>query len=102
MSGVIATRVGAPVWLDAMVPTETQLGELKAFYTGLFGWGWDHGSADTGHYSIARVRGRAVMGLSAREPGTGALLTYFATRDAAADVARDDRGAEDAGPRQCD
>ena len=77
-----------PVWVDAMVPTVEKLAAFKEFLTGVFAWEWEHGEADTGFYSIATHRGRAVLGLGQMEGTSGTLITYFATDDAAGDVAR--------------
>ena len=79
---------GMPVWVDAMVPTVEKLAAFKEFLTGVFAWEWEHGAADTGFYSIATHRGRAVLGLGQMEGTSGTLVTYFATDDAAASVAR--------------
>ena len=79
---------GMPVWVDAMVPTVEKLATLKGFLTGVFAWDWEHGEADTGFYSIATHRGRAVLGLGQMDGTSGTLVTYFASDDAAAGVAR--------------
>ena len=79
---------GMPIWIDAMVSTAEELAALKEFYSGVFSWTWDHGPAETGYYSIARHRGRAVMGLGQMAATSGTILTYFSTDDAAGSVAR--------------
>jgi uncharacterized protein len=79
---------GMPIWIDAMVSSAKQLAALMEFYSGVFAWTWDHGPEETGYYSIARHRGRAVMGLGQMEATTGTIVTYFSTHDAAESVAR--------------
>ena len=79
---------GMPVWVDAMVPTLEKLTAFKEFLSGVFDWEWRHGEADTGYYSIATHRARAVLGLGQMDGTSGTLVTYFATEDAAASVAR--------------
>ncbi|MDE3082501.1 MAG: VOC family protein [Acidobacteriota bacterium] len=88
MTDFDAHAPGMPVWVDAMVPTLEKLAALKEFLTGVFAWDWQHGEADTGYYSIATHRGRAVLGLGQMDGTAGTLVTYFATDDVAASVAR--------------
>ncbi len=79
---------GMPVWVDAMVSAPAQLAALKEFFAGVFDWTWDHGVAETGHYSLARLDGRAVLGLGQMEITTGTLVTYFSTQNVERRVAR--------------
>jgi uncharacterized protein len=58
------------------------------FYGSLFDWSFDEGAAETGFYTIARHDAQAVMGLGENAGGDGRAVTYFATGDAAASVAR--------------
>ncbi len=79
---------GLPVWIDAMVPTREKLAAMKGFLSGVFAWDWEHGEADTGFYSIATHRGRAVLGLGQMDAASGTFVTYFATANVDASVAR--------------
>lgn len=56
----------------------------RSFYTELFGWDWDIASEEYGSYSIARLRGSTVAGLSrSSDPEHPAVwTTYLATGDA--------------------
>jgi uncharacterized protein len=77
-----------PVWVDATVGSVDQLKGLRDFLSSLYGWSWDLGTEDTGHYSIAFHDGRPVMGLGQGESADGRFTTYFATKDLEAAAAR--------------
>jgi predicted enzyme related to lactoylglutathione lyase len=79
---------GTPVWVDLNVETAEQRERLMDFYVALFGWTWEVSGEEMGHYSIAASAGRPVMGIGQGAGGSGAMVTYFATRDVAASAAR--------------
>ena len=77
-----------PCWVDVMVETDEQREKVMAFYSALYGWTWDVGDETMGYYSIASHESSAVMGLIQGPGGQGAMITYFATGDIDASVAR--------------
>lgn len=79
---------GMPSWVDAMVDSGEQLVQMRNLLSSLFHWSWDHGTDDTGHYSIARDRGRPVCGLGQSEGSDGRFVTYFATDSVVNSIAR--------------
>jgi hypothetical protein len=79
--------IGIPDWVDANVETTEQREALMAFYSALYGWTWDVGDEQMGHYSIAQYNGSPVMGLGQGPGGNGAMVPYFATDDINASVA---------------
>ena len=60
MSEVSAFYQGTPCWIDVMVADRES---AMRFYSGLFGWDFEVGQADTGFYTIAKVRGLPVAGI---------------------------------------
>lgn len=78
---------GVPSWVDLMVPDRHV---AKDFYTALFGWDYDEGSAETGYYSTCLVDGQPVAGIGQSPPEQSfpppAWTTYLAT-DSADDAA---------------
>jgi predicted enzyme related to lactoylglutathione lyase len=79
---------GAFTWIDLVTP---DLEAAKKFYQQLFGWEYLDTGEDFGHYHFALSQGRNAAGLNQLQPDsqTPSLWTlYFASDDAAADVAR--------------
>lgn len=59
---------------------------LIDFYSKVFGWEFDLGTADMGYYSIARSNGEPVLGIGEQADGRGVWVTYFTTEDIQAAV----------------
>ncbi len=73
---------GTPCWADVWT---TDPEGARAFYGGLFGWEWEvNPDPAFGGYSIARLRGRRVVGLSGTMVADmpPAWVTYLAVDDA--------------------
>lgn len=71
---------GVPSWVDLGT---ADLPAARAFYTGLFGWDIQEGPPETGGYSIAHLRGRAVAGLGPQQnPGPPVWASYVNVDDA--------------------
>jgi predicted enzyme related to lactoylglutathione lyase len=79
---------GMPCWVDANVETREQRESLIGFYSALFGWTFEVGSAETGFYSIARSAGQPVLGIGQGPGGAGHMVTYFSTPDIALSLER--------------
>ncbi len=79
-------RAGTPSWIDVM-PTDAEA--ARAFYGALFGWEFDIGPEEAGHYAMATVRGKTVAGIGGHPAPDApvAWTTYFATDDADATAA---------------
>ncbi|GAA1282424.1 VOC family protein [Saccharothrix xinjiangensis] len=72
---------GTPAWVDMMT---TDRDATMAFYSGLFGWDFEVGGPETGHYTHALVRGRPVAGFGEMPPDVMfpvVWTTYLATDD---------------------
>lgn len=79
---------GTPCWVDVMVDDADA---ARAFYTALFGWTADPGVPEYGGYTMCRLEGRPVAGLSPKPEGSSdpnAWSTFLAVDDADAAVAR--------------
>lgn len=72
---------GMPCWVDTSVSTSLQRQGLIDFYSALFGWEFDVNAPETGFYSIARNKGKAVLGIGEQPGGQGQWVTYFSTSD---------------------
>lgn len=86
VSEMTSYRAGTPSWIDLM-PTDAEA--ARSFYGDLFGWEFDIGPEETGHYAMATVRGKTVAGIGGH-PAPGAPVawtTYFDTGDADAAAA---------------
>jgi predicted enzyme related to lactoylglutathione lyase len=73
---------GTPSWVDL---TTSDPEGARRFYGGLFGWDFDIGSAETGHYTSCLLRGHRVAGIGGEPAPDGlptAWTTYIATADA--------------------
>lgn len=84
---------GVPSWVDLM--TSDPAG-ARAFYGGLFGWEFEIGAPDTGHYTQAMLRGKAVAGI-AGEPAPSQMPTAWTTYLASHDVETDAKRVTEAG-----
>ena len=51
---------GTPTWIDLGIP---DLERAMAFYRALFGWEYEVGPAETGHYTTCLLRGRPVAAI---------------------------------------
>jgi predicted enzyme related to lactoylglutathione lyase len=81
MAEVSSYAPGTPSWVD--LGTSDPEG-ARRFYGGLFGWDFDIGSAETGHYTNCTLRGRRVAGIGGEPAPDGtptAWTTYIATAD---------------------
>jgi uncharacterized protein len=73
---------GTPTWVDLGVP---DLERAMAFYRALFGWEYEIGPADTGHYTMCLLQGRPVAAIMPNvDPDATAYWwnVYLATADA--------------------
>lgn len=72
---------GTPTWVDLGIP---DLQRAKEFYGTLFGWEFDEGPPETGHYTMCLVRGRPAAAIMPN-PDTDATSFWwnlsFATDD---------------------
>lgn len=81
MPTVTKHAAGAPCWFDLMTP---DLEKARAFYGALFGWSFEVGPPETGHYAMGMLGGRPAAGLGKLPPGAPFPSTwsvYFATDD---------------------
>lgn len=68
---------GTPCWIDVTAP---DLGEARQFYSALFGWEFEDTGEQTGHYTLAKVKGEMVAAIApamADQPGPPAWTTYL-------------------------
>ncbi|MGC5022418.1 VOC family protein [Micromonospora sp. DT47] len=82
MSYVTANQPdGTPTWIDLGIP---DLDRAMGFYRALFGWEYEVGPAETGHYTMCLLNGRPVAAIM---PNPDSAATefwwsmYFATAD---------------------
>lgn len=73
---------GTPCWVDLGVES---IDKAITFYSTLFGWHIERGSADVGGYSIADVDGKAVAGIGPKQ-GPSEVPPFWTTYIAADDV----------------
>lgn len=82
MSVVTANQPdGTPTWVDLGIP---DLDRATAFYGALFGWDFEVGSPEAGHYTICLLRGRPAAALVPNhDPQATAFWwnVYLATED---------------------
>lgn len=82
MSYVTANQPnGTPTWVDLGIP---DLERAMDFYRALFGWDYDVGPEETGHYTMCLLRGRPVAALMPNpDPGTTSFWwsVYLAAED---------------------
>src|SRR5215472_4701982 len=67
MSEVRSYQAGVPAWVDL---TTSDPAASRRSYGKLFGWEFQVGPADTGHYTTCLVRGHSVAGI-AGDPALG-------------------------------
>lgn len=80
---------GTPAWAELVAP---DLDAVRRFYGPLFGWTFDVGGPETGHYTTALLGGRPVAGITPTPPDTPDAAPGWTTHLATADVqARADR-----------
>jgi uncharacterized protein len=75
-------KPGMPAWVEL---TTSHPEGARRFYGELFGWEFQAGPADSGHYTTCLVRGHAVVGI-AGEPAPTAIPTAWTTYLASGDV----------------
>jgi uncharacterized protein len=78
--------LGAPIWIDIMTSDQDA---SRAFYTELFGWGYEQGGPEYGGYSTFTLGGAPVAGCMGSQPGqefANFWSIYLATADAQATV----------------
>ncbi len=80
--------VGVPNWVDVTVETTEQRDALMSSFTSLYGWTWEVGGEEMGHYSIAQYESAPVFGVGVGPGGAGAMVPYFATDDINATAAK--------------
>ena len=88
MTTVAAHAPGTPCWLDLMTPDPEK---ARDFYEDVFGWDYEVGPPETGHYAMCLVGGRQAAGmgqLPKDAPFPTAWTVYFATADADASARR--------------
>lgn len=79
---------GTPTWIDLGIP---DLDRAMEFYRALFGWEFQVGGPETGHYTICLVDGRPVAALLPNPDQNATAFwwnVYFATADCDATVKR--------------
>ncbi len=72
---------GMPCWIDSMVSNSEDRLALIDFFSKVFGWEFDLGTAETGYYSMARSNGEPILGIGEQADGHGVWVTYFTTDD---------------------
>jgi predicted enzyme related to lactoylglutathione lyase len=83
-----AQPAGTPAWIDLGIP---DLDRAMKFYGALFGWEFNVGPAETGHYTQCLLRGRPVAAIMPNpdpDPTDFWWNVYFATDDCDATAAR--------------
>lgn len=66
MSNVDRHEPGTPSWFDLMTPDPEK---ARAFYGALFGWTFQIGGPESGHYSMCQRNGRNAAGIGQMPPG---------------------------------
>ncbi len=87
-----AWPAGTPCWVDLGV---SDIGQARAFYSGLFGWQIEEGPPEAGGYSMCGLDGRPVAGIgpSMGPPGTPPTWTTYIASDDADETASKIRAA---------
>lgn len=88
MSTIDSHAPGTPSWFDLMTP---DIERARRFYGALFGWTFEIGGPETGHYSMALKDGRQAAGIGSMPEGSPyptAWTVYFASTDADASAER--------------
>lgn len=80
MAEVTSYSAGTPSWVDLMTSDPAA---ARDFYGNVFGWDFEIGPEETGHYAMCRVRGHNVAGIGASpdENVPTAWNTYLASDD---------------------
>lgn len=80
-----APRSGTPSWVDLMT---TDREAAMRFYAGLFGWEFEVGPPEIGHYTMCKLRGHQIAGIGGQPPPDAgapqfpvAWTTYLAVDD---------------------
>lgn len=76
------SATGTPNWFDLMT---RDVERAKAFYGPIFGWTFDTGPAETGHYTMCGVGARKVAGIATLPEGNpmpSSWTVYFASENA--------------------
>lgn len=79
---------GTVCWVDLMA---SDAEKARAFYGAVFGWKFDVGGPEMGHYAMAQIDGRNVCGIGSMPPGAqfpSVWSTYFETTDVDASIAK--------------
>jgi predicted enzyme related to lactoylglutathione lyase len=86
MTHVEAHAPGMPIWVDLL---SDNLEASRTFYAALFGWTFDIGPAESGHYTTCSLGGRRVAGMATKPPGPtpNAWSMYLGVTDSAAKAA---------------
>lgn len=72
---------GRPCWIDvSVVDSQTREG-LMAFLGDLFGWTFEVGGPETGHYTMGLLDGQHVCAIAQQPQGAGFWVTYLAVDD---------------------
>ena len=89
MTAIDKHVAGTVSWVDLMTKDAEA---ARTFYAGLFGWSFEVGGPEMGHYAIASIAGKPVAGLGPQSPGAegapSAWTVYFATDDLDATAAK--------------
>ena len=82
MTTVDAHAPGTPCWVDLMTPDPEK---ARDFYEDVFGWTYEVGPPETGHYAMCLAGGRQAAGIGKLPEGAPfptAWTIYFGTADA--------------------
>ena len=80
MATVANHAPGTPSWVDLGTP---DIAGALAFYSGLFGWEGEDQGEEAGHYTMCRLRGKAVAALGPQQnPGPPVWMTYITVASA--------------------
>jgi hypothetical protein len=88
MSNVDRHAPGTPSWFDLMTPDPEG---ARKFYGEIFGWTFDIGGPESGHYTMCKLGGRNAAGMGKRPdnaPFPAAWNVYFSTEDVDAHCGR--------------
>ena len=79
---------GTPTWVDLMTK---DLDQARAFYGALFGWEFSVGGAETGHYTLCKLKGQNVAGMGKLQEGAPfppAWSLYFGVENLEQSIAK--------------
>lgn len=83
-----AFEQGQPCWIDISVPDTATREGLMAFLGAVFGWTFDVGGAEMGHYTMALHDGHPVCAIAQGTEGVGVWISYLNTTDIEDTIAR--------------